>query len=234
MIAFNFKDCFSKWILNNIGNEVIQSIFDQLITDHLLLMNDFKFLENLPSKSSLFCSLFTTLLLDMLQNSSNTKLIRKSLNLFSIWFKKYPLLAIQALKDNYTNSCSYMLNPFPGILYLNIVYPLINEQSNDNQGTTDYDQLHLTTIRLLQELSNTRIDFKILSLNNVEYLLRKIEEKNLKNQKTNFEACANRFSQVLQIFLAKNLVAFKKDDVIPLINNYNSQAEHGLQFLTNF
>jgi hypothetical protein len=35
--ARNTLECISKWLIMNIGNEIIQNMFDQLITDHFLL-----------------------------------------------------------------------------------------------------------------------------------------------------------------------------------------------------
>jgi hypothetical protein len=69
--AQNTLECISKWIIINIGNEIMQSIFNQLIRDHFLLsLDDNEYppqnLVNLARIAPLFASLFITVILDML------------------------------------------------------------------------------------------------------------------------------------------------------------------------
>jgi hypothetical protein len=113
-------DCISKWIIINIGNEIIQNIFDQLITDHFLLVDEAadqitkvnQSLVNLAVRSPLFACLFMTIVLDMLPNnliSNHEKCLPKLVNLFSIWIEKNPMIPILAFRSNLTHTMQNML-----------------------------------------------------------------------------------------------------------------------------
>jgi hypothetical protein len=131
-------ECISKWIIMNIGNEIIQNLFDQLIKDHFLLIesnsNDEvtyrpqQQLINLAIISPLFSSLFMSIVLDMIANNlisnQEEKCLFKIFNLFQIWIETNPAIPLLAFKLNLSHLSLYMLNPLPGLLYTSIIYPL--------------------------------------------------------------------------------------------------------------
>jgi hypothetical protein len=131
-------DCISKWILLNIGNEIMENLFDQLVKDHFLLMDTKSddpmngpqdYLTVLADKSPIFASLFMTLILDMISNNILTnreKSLKKLFQLFELWIDINPMLPLLAFKSNLSHTSSYMLNPVPGFLYITVVYPLKN------------------------------------------------------------------------------------------------------------
>ena len=91
-------ECVSKWIISNIGNEIIQYLFDQLIKDHFLLAYEpdedkpQDNLVNLCQISPQFASLFMTILLDMLSRDlikCQEKCLKKGIYIFVILFILY-------------------------------------------------------------------------------------------------------------------------------------------------
>ena len=69
----NTLECLSKWIIMNIGNEIIQNIFHELVKDHFLLTYESAVdsqkpkdcLVKLCDTCPLFSSLFIAIVLDM-------------------------------------------------------------------------------------------------------------------------------------------------------------------------
>jgi hypothetical protein len=201
-------DCASKWIIINIGNEIIQNIFDQLVKDHFVLSNKStddvpeSNLVNLAHLSPMFASLFMTILLDMLSNnliSNLDKSIMKLFNLFETWIEKNPLLPLLAYKANYSHFSSYMLNPLPGFVYVTVIYPLkncmecfFNWSANNSAKIQEIEQLaskvQLFCLKLLKNLvvlidSNTSSGandlFKLLNFKNMEFIYKRLDELNI-------------------------------------------------------
>lgn len=66
-------ECISKWVVHNIGNEVVVSIFERLVEDHFLLATSpasHSAIATIDQRSPMFASLFMTIVLDMLTNGS--------------------------------------------------------------------------------------------------------------------------------------------------------------------
>lgn len=130
--AQNTLECISKWIIINIGNEIMQSIFNQLIRDHFLLsLDDNEYppqnLVNLARIAPLFASLFITVILDMLPNNlinNHEKCLTKLFNLFDIWISRDPILAVLAYKTNISHTSAYLFNPLPGLMYVSVIHPV--------------------------------------------------------------------------------------------------------------
>ncbi len=133
--AQNTLECISKWVAMNIGNEIIQNIYNQLIRDHFLLVVDeneqpTQNLINLARISPLFASLFMTIVLDMLPNNlitNHEKSLTKLFNLFDIWISQNPILPILAYRANLSHTSVYLFNPLPGLLYISVVLPIKSE-----------------------------------------------------------------------------------------------------------
>lgn len=171
-------ECVSKWIIHNIGNELVENIFDQLVLDHFLLINELqKNLINLGKISPLFSSLFMTIVLDMLANGSiknHEKCVKKLFNLFEIWIQQNAALPLMAFKSNLGHVGSYMLNPLPGLLHITIIYPLkyyTDFQFSDSLESASVEKLekirdieelaskvHLMSLKLIQSLASNVLD----------------------------------------------------------------------------
>jgi hypothetical protein len=117
------------------GNEIVQTIFNELVKDHFLLSYETsendpkpkKCLVNLCDTCPIFSSLFITIVLDMHAKLGNQdKCIRKLFELFEIWISKNKLLPLLAYKSNITHACSYLLNPLPSLFYVTVIYPFIS------------------------------------------------------------------------------------------------------------
>lgn len=136
-------ECISKWLIMNIGNEIIQNIFDQLITDHFLLVSDKENPQNLINLaviSPLFSSIFMTIVLDMLPNnliSNHEKCMKKLFSLFAAWIEKNPMIPVIAFKANLSHSMQNIFNPLPGLFYISVLYPF--------KTSIDCLQKHVTT-----------------------------------------------------------------------------------------
>ena len=130
--SFKTIECIAKWILINIGNEIIQNMISQIIVEHFLYSKEnasdtIKSFTNLAQASPLFASLFMAITLDILPNNHLTKLDKCLPTLFSVfelWIEKSPLLPLLAYRTNLNHVSPYMLNPLPGLLYIIVVLPI--------------------------------------------------------------------------------------------------------------
>lgn len=191
----------SKWIITNIGNEVIQTIFEQIVQDHFLLYNNPDKsripdnLINLCTVSPLFASLFMSIILDMLANEmikNEDKFLLKMFSLIEIWIEKNSLIPLLAYQTNLSHFSSYMLNPVPGLLYTTILYPVKHfvecAKSKHEFGIQQFQQLeslvfkvHLISLKLVNDLSNLiaiggQENFKLLNIKNLECIEKRLSE----------------------------------------------------------
>lgn len=190
----------SKWVITNIGNEVIQTIFEHLVIDHFLLYNNpdnskiSENLVNLCTISPLFASLFMSIILDMLANEmikNEDKFLFKMFSLIEIWIEKNSLLPLLAYQTNLSHFSSYMLNPLPGLLYTTVLYPIkiffetvkLSPELT-NERLTQLDSLvfkvHLLSLKLINDLSNMlsagQENFKLLNLKNLESIQKRLDD----------------------------------------------------------
>ena len=200
----------SKWIITNIGNEVIQTIFEQIVQDHFLLYNNPdrsqipENLTNLCTVSPLFASLFMSIILDMLANEmikNEDKFLFKMFSLIEIWIEKNSLIPVLAYQTNLSHFSSYMLNPLPGLLYTTVLYPIKHFieciKSDQEIGRQKFQQLdslvfkaHLISLKLVNDLSNLigssgQDNFKILSIKNLECIEKRLDEYLIQCQSSN-------------------------------------------------
>lgn len=218
--ARNTLDCISKWLIMNIGNEIIQNIFDQLITDHFLLVKhkqNPQSLINLATISPLFSSLFMTIILDMLPNnliSNHEKCLKRIFNLFSSWLEKNPIIPVIAFKANLSHSMHNMFNPLPGLIYICVLYPFKaaieclekhsnqNNEKQKNQCIKRFEELEtivanvqLMTLKLLKNISNIIESTNLFAADNFKLLkLKHIESitKRYEDLNNSFERIAKR------------------------------------------
>lgn len=187
--AQNTLECISKWIIINIGNELVQSIFNQLIRDHFVLVlneTDLKpapNLINLARISPLFSSLFMAIVLDMLPNNlilNHEKCLSKIFNLFEIWISRDPILPVLAYRANLTHASSYLFNPLPGLLFVSVVYPIRCAleciQTHTNEAITST----LTTNKNRKHLAEKRAESCEKIAKSIEDLSSRVHFLNLK------------------------------------------------------
>lgn len=190
--AQNTLECISKWIIINIGNELIQSLFNQLIRDHfILVLNETEQkpaanLINLARICPLFSSLFMAIVLDMLANnliSNHEKCLNKLFNLFEIWISRDPTLPLLAYRANSSHASSYLFNPLPGLLFVSVVYPircaLECYETHKNETLTGTSLLS-TTINKRKQLVEKRIESCEKDSHNLEDLSSKVHFISLK------------------------------------------------------
>ena len=197
--AQNTLDCISKWIIANIGNELVQTMINQIIKDHFVLTVNKAdqqteadtfinpSLVALVNRSPLFASLFMTITLDMLPNElllHPDKCLPKMLKLFEVWIEKNDMLPVIAYKSNMLHASAYMLNPLPGLIYITVIHPLKNY--TDQVTTTPdlhsnlldklaksnefADKVHYITLKILRDLSNTLESTKVKQLDQFKLL----------------------------------------------------------------
>ena len=233
-------ECISKWIIINIGNEIIQNIFDQLIREHFLLSNESElqnsqYLINLALISPLFASLFMTIVLDMLPNNLITnqdKCLRKLFNLFEAWIEKSPLIPIIAFKANSSHTMQSMFNPLPGLIYLTVLYPM---KHLDRQADLDelISKIQFTTLRLIKDIAKALegpfksvaavSEFKLLNLKQLESIAKRFEELSLNMDRANLdsvrEQCLDRLAQIIQVSLQYGFTNCKRHEIKNLFLN---------------
>jgi hypothetical protein len=208
-------ECVSKWCIQNIGNEIVQNLFDQILRDHFLLSSSkaaSNHLINLCVNSPLFASLFMAIVLDMIANNLITdqeKLLSKILNVFEQWMSMNPALPIMALKLNFSHASSYMLNPINGLVYLTLVYPIkIFTDSNYEQNSKAnqlISKVHFITMKLIKDLKSflnnhdksnefqqqQQQQFQLINLKSLEAIMKKLSDydsttmHNISNQNNN-------------------------------------------------
>lgn len=212
----------SKWIITNIGNEIIQNIFEQLVKDHFLLYYTpdsgviQQNLANLCNYSPLFASLFMSIILDMLANEmikNQEKFLKKMFTLIEIWIEKNPSIPLLAYKTNLSDFSSYMLNPLPGLLYTTILYPIKNlidylqlesvEKIVEKIQEIDsmVFKVHLISLKLIKDFSNTvstgKEIFKLLNLKNLESIQKRLEDYSSQIVMKNNENISRLYEKVL-------------------------------------
>lgn len=212
----------SKWIITNIGNEIIQNIFEQLVKDHFLLYHASERDEiqqnliNLCTNSPLFASLFMSIILDMLANEmikNQEKFLRKMFELIEIWIEKNPSIPLLAYETSLTHFSSYMLNPLPGLLYTTILYPMksfidiLQTESTDKiiEKIQEMDSMvfkvHLISLKLIKDFSNSlgsgQEHFKLLNSKNLESIQKRLEDYSLQIELRNKENISILFEKLL-------------------------------------
>jgi hypothetical protein len=86
-------ECVANWVMHNIGNEIVSTIFNRLVYEHFLLessLDNRDAIKSLGQRSPIFASLFMTIVLDMFSNDSikyenNFDCLNKLFNAFEIW-----------------------------------------------------------------------------------------------------------------------------------------------------
>lgn len=96
-------DCMATWCVHNIGNEIVATLFDQIVRDHFLLALppapgstisvSSPSIAQLADKSPMFASLFMSIVLDMLSNNDDQsiarlhrhKCVHKLVDVFDTW-----------------------------------------------------------------------------------------------------------------------------------------------------
>lgn len=162
----NTLECLSKWIIMNIGNEIIQNIFHELVKDHFLLTYESAVdsqkpkdcLVKLCDTCPLFSSLFIAIVLDMQAKlGGHEKCLKKLFDLFEIWISKNKLLPLLAYKSNISHACSYLLNPLPSLFYVTVIYPF---KSFVNSFDTLVNNTHVKLIKLnkMKLITNSKIN----------------------------------------------------------------------------
>lgn len=238
-------ECASKWIITNIGNEIIQNIFEQLVKDHFLLAYspDSNLIQpnliNMCQISPLFSSLFMSIVLDMLANDlirNQEKFLKKLSDLFEIWIEKNPMLPLLAYKSNLSHFSSYMLNPLPGLVYMTVIYPLKNFLENPNVDKEQVNEMalkiHLISLKLIKDLSSSsgsiNDSFKLLNLKNLESISKRIDEfvsqaQNLNSkEKSSFTDLLNesleRLAQLLELCWQYSVICCSKSECLSLFS----------------
>lgn len=227
--AQNTLECISKWIIINIGNEMIQNIFNQLIRDHFLLVineneQPTQNLINLARIAPLFTSLFMTIVLDMLANNlitNHEKCLNKLFNLFDIWISRDPILPVLAYRANITHASSYLFNPLPGLLFISVVYPIkvalecfqIHSNEHTKRNKNDKDKIAVSK----------RIELCKQNAQLLDELSSKVHFMSLKLVKDLESLAVNNASESFKLLNFKHIEAIKRliDDLNAAIRNQN-------------
>ncbi len=222
MEARQTLDCISKWLIINIGNEIIQNIFDQIITDHFLLLNRDATdasppnLVNLAVISPLFSSLFMTICLDMLSSglvTNHDKCLGKLFALFSAWLEKNPMIPVIAFKANLSHTMHNIFNPLPGLLYTTVIYQFkeclecfennsVLRSEKQVQACVrrfqrldeEIDRVQLLTLKLFKDIANIIQSTKLFGPD----VFKLLSVKHLENIGRRFEDLSGRFEALAE------------------------------------
>ena len=244
--AKNTLECFTKWIQINIGNEIIQNLFEQLLVDHFSLLDENKnSLASLATTSPVFTSLFISILLDIvLQSSLNYQsIIIKILNQFHAWFTIEPTIAIMSFKENLNHSISYMMNPFPGLLYIIVIYPLMMKESDENYNDMEekIENLNFNFIKLVREIDlitksgknmQDNQNISLINQSNLELIKRSLhtimKNNGIELNDKRLQKSLNHLAQALVLLSKKNLSCILP---LSLVSSQNENILHLLLLL---
>ena len=215
------------------NEDLLNNLFYTIINDHFLFKSNTN-LDSLTQIHPLFTSIFVIITLNTI--------IKTNLKFKNIIVSNFLKTLDSCLKINYQlpvlvynqKIITTSMNPFHGILYLTILYPLELDLYDDDlkcnviEKNNIYEiiqNLHLICLKLVQELNNKKDQsLKILTLNHILYIESffnnyfKISENN-----TNlalFDESLDKLAQILQICLKKEALQFNKFDIKNLFEKY--------------
>ncbi len=236
-------DCLTQWLQLNLSstNEELltNNLFSIIIDDHFLFQNNTS-LDSLAQQTPSFTSIFILITLNTIVKTSlklKNLIISNFLKVLNSCLKINYQLPILIYTQNILSTTN--INPFHGILYLTILYPLDLYQDSsigESEKSCLYEiieNLHLICLKLIQELLNmdkTKLAnrneqaIKILSLNHAFFIENffnnylKVNENNL--NLVLFNESLDKLAQVLQICLFKDALQFSKFDIKNMFEKY--------------